>query len=412
MPKTLDALIVGSGPVALAAAVMLYDFKKEIGVLCYPKLIERIKNIGDLRLENLQKGVKELREFCIPKDRIGFDINDNKSLIFLTKDYLPGIELKDKGYVAIATKTYSNGQVVEEIKQFTDNTTILLFQNGLHPEIGLRLMLKNPKAKIVRFVIGGGLGLYEGVLKSSIIKFTGGFWDSRVDLDTRLNIIIPSETPSTEEYKKASFSKAIVNSVNSLSSIFAANLGEVLENNFLKEFIDRKIDEWVGIANYLKIDLKAKSVVDNFDRIIRGKLEKHNPSTLQDIFKRLVNPQKDIETEIRHLDEEIFDYGKNKIFGSIGYTSFCIELLNSYIEHFNKLRVVDKEKAREFGLRALVRNRNIIGLEPYAFFKRFDGLGAFEEHIKAHSQEDKLFGQDPRQLLFVSAKSLRELYPV
>ncbi len=408
MPKTFDALIVGSGPVALAVAFMLYDFKRIIGVLCYPELVEQIKCAANLKLENLQR--KDLREFCIPKDKIGFDVSENKQLLFLTKDQLQGIELKDNGYVAVATKTYSNGRVVEEIKQFIENATILQFQNGLHPEVGLRLMLKNPKAKIVRFVIGGGLGLYENTLKSSIIKFTGGFWDSKVDLDAKLNIIIPSEIPSPEEYKKASFSKAIVNSVNSLSSIFAANLGEVLENNFLREFIDRKIEEWVGVANYLKINLKLDDVVDNFNMIIRGKLENHSPSTLQDIFKRLVNPQKDIETEIQHLDEEIFDYGRSKTFGSIGYTSFCIELLNPYTEHFNRLRAVDKEKAQEFGLRTLVRNRNIIGLEPYAFFKRVKGLDVLEEWIKAYSEQDKIFGGDPRQRLFVSAKSLREEY--
>jgi len=307
----------------------------------------------------------------------------NQNLKFFSEAKHKKIALADGGLIVLATKTIDLSKVTERyiLPLLFDRHSFLILcvQNGVTPELIVEETLRknkiNPDDCLVAGIILGKAEFKkvrnERVLSSKFDRIILGAWNNfekRIHLmrgTARIlqDITLISIAGDKTEYLQARFEKAIMNQANSLSAIFGAKIGEILENPQLNEWLWNKINEAILVANKNGANLSGKKVKAATLKVYEELVYDHYTSMAQDIFSTLETPRQPATTEIDQLDLAFWKLGTSK-----GYAPPLNKFFGKYIKEFcfslNNLRKTKIKDASHFGKELIDLNRKSVGLEP------------------------------------------------
>ncbi|MFH1157169.1 MAG: hypothetical protein V1793_25520 [Pseudomonadota bacterium] len=386
---TCDVLIAGSGAIAYLIALIFTGCNKRVAMSANPP--EPSVLIGGLRILNDLTGNASL---AISPENIRVDpvdgvIKQGQLGIFTrsgatASPMISRLELEHEKLVVFATKTFSNRSVIEDLGSLLTRThgiTFLAVQNGINPEGEIDLLLKQNGIggyRLLRAIVFGGVfpASNDGSIMKHTIRTLGvGCWNASSGQENHTacldwlndcfsNRTIVAELLHGDEYRTASVSKAIINYLSSVSFIFGATIGEILDNPLLEGWSTDKIDECILISNLdMGLKLHAGTVKKHAKEIV-SELRPHYPSMAVDGFRSFGNPKRSMDTEVNQIDRQFATYSMTPA----PMNEFCSNLLDDVVSTFNELSLKSRTQALTFGVRFMVRNRVLAGLPPYTFF--------------------------------------------
>lgn len=410
MTINADVLIAGSGTMANLLAMYFADAGKRVSMSAYRPYPQVLQD--GMGLECATEG---RRKIAVQPQDIFLNpfknpIQPGQIGIFVrTRDCasqdLCNLTLENDKLVAFATKTFSNPQVIEDLKPVLQQTSDLTFfttQNGVHPEIEIDDLLESNGIRDFRLfrgiAQGGAFPIKQGVFKHTINRYSLGCWgkdQSDQEFLKGLKEIkenfsqetIPAEICLGDYYKINSAHKAIANTLNSICFLFSARVEEILDHEPLRKFTEDKNYETIRIArDNMGLDLDVEETKKNSFRMYEA-LRPHYPSMAVDAFRSFFNPRRKLDTEIKHLDRQFINYSKQGAF----LNTLCTELVEDFTQAFNEIRDKSYRRAVMFGLRFMTRNRVVAGLPPYRFFKvPIARMVEREEWIKRYVEDTEL----------------------
>lgn len=383
-----DVLIAGSGTMANLMAMFFANAGKRVCVSGYAPYAEALGS--GIWLESAITGrhpigVRAQDIFLNPfrnafhPGQVGIFVRTRRAACPELCDLI----LEDDKLVVFATKTFSNAQVVQDLKPVFERNGHLTFfttQNGVHPEIEIEELLESNRIEGFRLfrgiAQGGAFPIQRGVWKNTIRRYSLGHWEKDESdlqfLEGLKNLeknfsdeTIPAEVCLGDHYKINSIHKAIANTLNSTCFLFAARVEEILDNEPLRKFTEDKNYEAIRIAREdMGLELDIEGTKENSFRMYEA-LRPHYPSMAVDAFRSFFNPRRKMDTEIKHLDRQFIEDSKQ----STLLNRLCTELVEDFTQAFNDIRKKSLRLAVIFGLRFVTRNRVIAGLPPYRFFE-------------------------------------------
>lgn len=382
-----DVLIAGSGSMAYLMALIFTDCNKRVVMSAnHP---EAFVLRGGLQISCDIPGRRTLS--ISPDDillnPVSNEIKPGQLGIFTRSGSnanarISNLELEHDKIVVVATKTFSNQSVVQELKPLLtriSGTTIFTIQNGISPEIEIDSLLKVNCVKSYQLLRGIVFGGVFSTSKSCKFKHTIqalgiGSWNGDVVSESYRDSLqkirqyfsdqtILVELFFGEDYRIKSVSKAAINYLSSVSFIFGAKIGEILGNELLAEWSNAKIDECLLISKFdmgLKINI---SITKKIAKEIVFDLRPHYPSMAIDGFRSFRKPERPMNTEISQIDCKFVNFS----IGPAPINEFCSNLLNDFIATFNSIALRSRSDALMFGVRFMVKNRSLVGLSSYDF---------------------------------------------
>ena len=297
---------------------------------------------------------------------------------------LAGLPLADRGFIIIATKSYNNPDVLRQVEQLlkhTRNPIIVLTQNGIAPEIRVSKYLQehglHDNAGVVRGVPKGPCTYADSrTLINGIMDTCFGHWNADSDYDAQLSESVanlfhymPAHSIGNQ-YRHASAAKSLCNLINSPAVLFACTIGEAMSANFINKLYCARINEGIDIFRRQGVELATKDILDN-SYIMFNTTREHMPSMGRDPFVIYQQGQDfpfPLDTEIIDMDGQLVQWAEDK--GDVYWNSFCFDLVEDFCRSVNELKTKGlHDKAVEFGIRFVTRNRHIVGLEPYVLHR-------------------------------------------
>ncbi|MBT3813865.1 hypothetical protein HOE37_05775 [Candidatus Woesearchaeota archaeon] len=412
---TLDAIVIGSGPVATLNAVSL-DPSLTIGWTVFKDKTAKLKQgVHLVNGKKVKEGLEEeLYERVIESSEMVFDPKqpeEGKLNIYtvqpnqqLSLDTLP---ITDETLIVLATKSYSNEDVLEQLKPLLDvaNPTIVLTQNGVAPEIRVNEWLEKEGYDKVKVVRGVALGpcTYDKddptILNNNIHDLVFGHWnaENHEGHEEATTTVVEAYThlptkSGGNNFKGTSISKALVNLINPISILFANSIGEALESSLISNLYLSCFEEGLAVFKDQGITLEPRNTLDS-SLFMYDAARPHMPSMGRDTFVAIQGGedyQFPLETETIDLSGQIAVLGKEA--GITTYwNSLCADLVDDFCKSFNEIKEQGgSDIAAEFAVRFVTRNRHIAGLDPYQLHNRardFDVVEDLQEGVKKRFAE-------------------------
>ncbi|MCK5305325.1 MAG: ketopantoate reductase family protein, partial [Candidatus Heimdallarchaeota archaeon] len=212
----------------------------------------------------------------------------------------------------VATKAYNNQVLADYLVDYmTDDSSILLFQNGIDVEKPFTEKEKN--WKITRAVSSIGAfrdekGVTEtaiGETKLGVINYTDvdeiEQWKELL-LSLGLEALIPEDLNKNFAYHY--YLKAIVNStINPIGSITKLKNGDIIKDKQLLDLIERTVDEIITILAGI-MTISKSDALETIYKIARTTSD-NKCSMLQDI-------EKGVKTEIDYLNGKFLEISKRE----------------------------------------------------------------------------------------------------
>jgi ketopantoate reductase len=384
-----DVLVVGSGTMANLMAMFFADAAKRVCVSGYAPYPQALQN--GMGLESAIAGRRPIKvEACnlfvspfendFRKGQVGVLVRTRRG----ASPYLSDLRLRNDKLVVFATKTFSNPQVIEDLKPVLDRNTGLTFfttQNGVHPEIEIKELLESAGMRhshLFRGIAqGGAFPIRRGIWRNTIQCYSLGYWgkddNDRTFVEGLEEIkkyfcdeTIPGEICFGDNYRINSVHKAIANTLNSTCFLFGARIEEILDNEPLRKFTEEKNYEAIRIAKEdMGLDVNVAETKENSFQMYEA-LRPHYPSMAVDAFRSFFNPLRKLDTEIKHMDAQFVEDCTTR---SAFLNGLCVQLVEDFTRAFNEVRKRSLRLAVIFGLRFITRNRVAAGLPPYRFFE-------------------------------------------
>ncbi len=349
---SLDALVIGAGPIGLLFAGEITLSGGKAGVLDFQGRIDDIKE-KELVLKRKNRQDKAVIGYYThyPTNSLKEDLN---------KDTL----------VIIATKTYSlNGVAKDYAPLFAIGSPILLAQNGINQEVRFGKVLRKNGLdnSVARGVIEGLADEIKEenslVIDYKINSVSIGHWieeRNNTEATARAKELLEGapfdvHAGDYQEYMNNMFFKAIVNSgANSISTLYGCTLGDIKDNKRLYFFSVEKIMEASWAAARYGFDDKdiTRRVYAIYDKGLN-----HIASMGTDTMRSIINC-KPMATEIEDIDLEISrldaDARFNLAFGKLveNFTAVYNRILECYGKRMAQLYAADflEERRRDVGL--------------------------------------------------------------
>lgn len=369
----------------------------------------------------------------IPKDAfiVGGEPSSDNEVGVYTTETIPAGFFKSNGVVIITSKIFHYDSVLDVIKPTLNKDTLLFnLVNGLKPEIALENKCRERDIgnSIVRAVVMGGthysIDDQACRVHSGIAKFVVGNWGREhspeyQSLLEKISGLFPKDKFIAEpqygnDFRKLSFDKIFANLVNPISAFTGSITIEFVEHKLLRDIITKCFNQGIDIGLVLGLDLTDR------EDIIKRKLEMyekagksskaHLPSMGQDALRAILN-RTILYHENEHIGVAVVKEGleAQEAYNASHINSFN-ELLDLTTEHYNQLHRQDKEKAAQFLIEFMMRNRYSLGLEPNnrPLYDQFEGLEDLESQINIDYSKLRLI-QDIDEAAVVFGENLSEM---
>ncbi len=417
----LDVIVIGSGPIATLSAVTIGP-EYNVGWAIFRDKKDALLQNG-IHLVHADKLTRDPRDSELflertiePEDMTVDEASPvrEKLNLYATDpgQSLAKLPLADGGFVVFATKSYNNPSVlrqVEEILKRTTNLTIVLAQNGIAPEIRVSEYLRehslHHNVGVVRGVPKGPCTYADSrTLINGIMDTSFGHWNADSDYDFHLSERVanlfhymPAHAIGNQ-YRPVSAAKSLGNLINSPAVLFACTIGEAMSANYLNKLYCAKINEGIDIFRSQGVELATKDILDNSYTMFNTTRE-HMPSMGRDPFVIYQQGQDfpfPLATETIDMDGQLVQWAEDK--GDVYWNSFCLDLVEDFCRSVNALRAKGlHDKAIEFGIRFVTRNRHIAGLEPYVLHRHardFPVAGMAQQQVRESFEgDDTAIGQ-------------------
>ena len=283
-------------------------------------LIAGLGAIGSILFSRLER--KNVKLVCLTSNRGTKEIGTKGLFVQLLTDDTPKLhkvevyEYLPEKYkfkqCIVATKAYNNQVLADYLVDYmTDDSSILLFQNGIDVEKPFTEKEKN--WKITRAVSSIGAfrdekGVTEtaiGETKLGVINYTDvdeiEQWKELL-LSLGLEALIPEDLNKNFAYHY--YLKAIVNStINPIGSITKLKNGDIIKDKQLLDLIERTVDEIITILAGI-MTISKSDALETIYKIARTTSD-NKCSMLQDI-------EKGVKTEIDYLNGKFLEISKRE----------------------------------------------------------------------------------------------------
>ncbi|MBI2670829.1 hypothetical protein HYX18_02540 [Candidatus Woesearchaeota archaeon] len=383
-----DLVVFGAG--ALGNVIARYQFLtgKSIGLYSRRSWADAVGEKGVEFVRGGSSGEILERDRLRQSERFTFYSDD-------TQDQLRNRGLKPNGLVVLASKTPNLEEILQAAEAVIDpkrNQYILMIQNGICPEVGVEEILKrkydDPRRKnngVSDRLVGGvvmarmAISDYKNpTINYGIAEITLGSWnnfeskkDSMIEINDSLSrslIGVATVGIATDQmsYRKVRMEKAAKNGANSVSALFNAKVGEILDNPVLNQTMRHKLEEAVAVARALDIPIDSDELMKSTRLDYDKKVRSHFASMAQDLQLAARTPGRMLVTEIDHLDLAFYRMGSPHGVSTPMYL-FYGGLMEDFTCAYNTLKAVDSRngsnKAKEFANEFLRTNRSLAGLE-------------------------------------------------
>ncbi|MHA1552670.1 MAG: ketopantoate reductase family protein [Candidatus Heimdallarchaeaceae archaeon] len=283
-------------------------------------LIAGLGAIGSILFSRLER--KNVKLVCLTSNRGTKEIGTKGLFVQLLTDDTPKLhkvevyEYLPEKYkfkqCIVATKAYNNQVLADYLVDYmTDDSSILLFQNGIDVEKPFTEKEKN--WKITRAVSSIGAfrdekGVTEtaiGETKLGVINYTDvkeiEQW-KKLLLSIGLETLIPVDLNKNFAYHY--YLKAIVNStINPIGSITKLKNGDIIKDKQLLDLIERIVDETIAILASM-MTISRSDALETIHEIAR--ITSNNKcSMLQDL-------EKGVKTEIDYLNGKFLEISRRE----------------------------------------------------------------------------------------------------
>lgn len=413
----IDAIIIGSGPVASLISGSINHEKHGTAWLCFPDKEQDLKNNG-LFIRNHPDKVMSLvpkqilSEKNIPADQIQFgaeEIQSGKLHIYTSPLPPQNIDIADDVVIFFTTKSFDNANLLNQVKPILETkkaATIVLIQNGVAPEHRLAGLLKEMglSTKVIRGVpMGPVTYLSPGYLENGIFKINFGNWDAKQigtgEIEKTASQIcgmfdLLYGEVHLDDFVTISASKVLANLINSNAVIFGSNCGEAINSRFLHELYQAKANEGIIVFGAYGANIKSLPSLDTAYSMF-DTTRPHIPSMGRDPLVFYQGGESfpfPLNTEIGDMDGQIVQFGDDLKIGTY-WNSWCTDIINDFCKSVNEIRQSKgHDTAAEFGLRFIARNRHVAGVEPYILDRwyghEFPVLKDYEQHVKEKFQAE------------------------
>jgi 2-dehydropantoate 2-reductase len=213
-------------------------------------------------------------------------------------------------YLFLTTKAYDSKTALIQYRELVESCNwLVILQNGLGNEEKVRENCD--ENKIIRIITShGALIRNPGVVSHTGVGFTKiGFaspTQSQEDLHKLKSLLDKGgiKTEIVEDIIQCSWEKAFVNiGINALGALTRLKNGQLLENEDLKRFMCRTVEEALEVAKLKGINLSERNYCDLMYSVAERTYDNKN-SMLQDVLKGK-------PTEIDFLNGKIVEFAKD-----------------------------------------------------------------------------------------------------
>jgi 2-dehydropantoate 2-reductase len=223
-------------------------------------------------------------------------------------------------FLFLTTKAHDSERAMIQYKDIIDYSNwIIVLQNGVGNEEVVKKYCA--EKKVIRIVTShGSLMEKPGVVRHTGVGFTKlGFaflspqntskevYDLAYSKLFLLKTLLDSggiKTEIVDDIIKCSWEKAFVNiGINAIGALARLKNGELLENDFLKEFMGRTVKEALDVAKLKNLNLTERDYIELMYSVAKKTYDNKN-SMLQDILKGK-------PTEIDFLNGKIVEFAKD-----------------------------------------------------------------------------------------------------
>ncbi len=393
LSRKLDVIVIGSGPIATLNALTIgpeYSVGWSIFRDKKDALLEHGVHLvhADNLTEDTENSASFLERTIEPAD-MTVDASSpvrGKLNLYVTApgQILDRMPLADNGFIVIATKSYNNPNVLDQLEHIlrkAKNPTIVLTQNGIAPEIRVSKYLKDhdlhDSAGVVRGVPLGPCTYADSrTLRNGIRATFFGHWNADSDHHAQLSQRVadlfhymPAHSVGNQ-YRHTSAAKSLCNLINTPAVMFACTIGEAMSANYLNQLYCAKLNEGIEAFRSQDVVLATRDILDNSYHMFNTTRE-HMPSMGRDpfvIYQEGQNFPFPLDTETIDMDQQLVEWAANR--GDVYWNSLCSDFVEDFCRSINDLRAKGlHDEAVEFGIRFVTRNRHIVGLEPYVLHK-------------------------------------------